>query len=60
MVTNMETINVTEETKKTFIAYMGILQQSKKESITQDVALRTLLEKAWLHFQEDFKVDVQP
>jgi len=60
MVTNMETINVTKETKERFVAYMGMLQHAKKKSITQDEALFQLLDNAWKHFQEDFKVDYQP
>lgn len=53
----MQTLNVEEETKKRFIAYMGILQHAYKKTITQDEALTKLLDTAWKHMQEDFKVE---
>ena len=53
----METLNVQETTKKWFIAYMGILQHAYKKTITQDEALTKLLDTAWKHMPDDYKVE---
>ena len=53
----METLNIAKETKERFIAYMGILQHCYKRTITQDEAVTELLDKAWKHFKEDYKIE---
>jgi hypothetical protein len=53
----METLNIQKPTKERFIVYMGILQQSKKQTVTQDQALSHLLDSAGRRIQEDIKIE---